>query len=269
MKKFLRRKKIDDSKSISVSISSLDSIDKNVLTCIANAKGKGKVEDNEPRNALEFQCDLSVDDDGSEYDSEDQYRTKTKELNSALRKYGRRARKLDRRAKEILQMNLEIQELRLMTKRCDLQMGALDEEARNARLERRMIHNISSPDIDTEVKKKEPMYFKKYKNLRNGSDAKNLLGMVRQRQRALQHLEVMVYRKYLEYKGSSTMQTSKADTDQSASTAQVPSFSEMFQSIRAQLERRHQDSPNINNSQNLAIECVPVDYKIRNDFTSR
>lgn len=265
MRKFLRRKKIDDSKHISASTSSLDSIDAiNNKNAKSKTKGKVQVEESEPQV---FLGNLSVDDESTECDSEDQYLAKNKELNSALRKYRRRSRKLDRRAKEIHQMNLEIQELRLMTKRCDLQMGALDEEARNARLERRSIHNISSPDIDIEVKRKEPMYFKKYNNLKNRNEAKNLLGMVRQRQRALQHLETMVYRKYLEFKGA---QMAKAEPDQIQNAAvPVAGFSEMFESIRAQLERRNPDSPNINNSQNVDIECVPYPVKLRKNFTSR
>ena len=52
--------------------------------------------------------------------------------------------------------------------------------------------------METEVRKKEPMYFKKYSNIKNANEAKNLISLVRQRQRVLHRLEVMTYRKYLD-----------------------------------------------------------------------
>ena len=46
--------------------------------------------------------------------------------------------------------------------------------------------------LEAEVRKREPLFFKKYNAIKTSSDAKNMMHTVRQRQRALQYLELMV-----------------------------------------------------------------------------
>lgn len=50
---------------------------------------------------------------------------------------------------------------------------------------------------EAELKKKIPIFFKKYSNAKTTADAKTALNSVRQRQVALHQLELLIYMKYL------------------------------------------------------------------------
>lgn len=53
---------------------------------------------------------------------------------------------------------------------------------------------------EADAKKKEPVLYKKYTNIKSSNDAKNLLTLLQQKIRAMQYLELLTYNKTMEYR---------------------------------------------------------------------
>lgn len=59
-----------------------------------------------------------------------------------------------------------------------------------------IIFTVSSGD-ESEIRKREPILFRKYNNVKTFKEAKSLTVLIRQKKAALQNLEILAYKKYL------------------------------------------------------------------------
>ncbi|XP_046573107.1 uncharacterized protein LOC124281131 [Haliotis rubra] len=127
------------------------------------------------------------------------YDDKRGDLNSRYSLHRRRDRKLSRMKHGLLEMDSEMKELQRMLTRTEAEIKAVEGEAKEKLQELENVLKRVDVETEVEVKKKEPLLFKKYTNLKTSSDCKSLIRTVRQKHRALQHLELLVYRKYVKF----------------------------------------------------------------------
>ncbi|XP_067669860.1 uncharacterized protein [Haliotis asinina] len=125
------------------------------------------------------------------------YDDKRGALNSRFSLHRRRDRKLSRMKQGLLEMESEMKELQRMLARTEAEIKAVEGEAKEKLQELENVLKRVDVETEVEVKKKEPLLFKKYTNLKTSSECKALIRTVRQKHRALQHLELLIYRKYV------------------------------------------------------------------------
>ncbi|CAC5413202.1 unnamed protein product [Mytilus coruscus] len=119
-----------------------------------------------------------------------------RKLNSALRKYRRTETKLRRKKNEIVQMESEIENLMQAVKNNEVSMESLHEEFDSKKLEMLAITSFITPESESDIRKKEVLCYKRYSNIKTVVDAKSVLTMIRQRQKALKTLEILTFKKY-------------------------------------------------------------------------
>ncbi|XP_071085567.1 uncharacterized protein [Haliotis cracherodii] len=158
------------------------------------------------------QADDSVCDIIDIFIDDIKYDDKRVDLNSHFSLHRRRHRKLSRMKRGLLEMESEMKELQRMLTRTEAEIKAVEGEAKEKLGELENVLKRVDVETEVEVKKKEPLLFKKYTNLKTPSDCKNLIRTVRQKQRALQHLELLVYRKYVRLQHSGIPSPEKPKT---------------------------------------------------------
>ncbi|CAG2206401.1 uncharacterized protein LOC143067674 [Mytilus galloprovincialis] len=119
-----------------------------------------------------------------------------RKLNSTLRKYRKTEKKLRRKKIEIVQMESEIENLMQAVKSNEVSMESLHEEFNSKKLEMLAITSFITPESESDIRKKEVICYKRYSNIKTVVDAKNVLTMIRQRQKALKTLEILTFKKY-------------------------------------------------------------------------
>jgi len=85
--------------------------------------------------------------------------------------------------------------------------------------------------VEKFAKRKEPLYYRKYSNVKTADDAKNLMDSITQRQKALSNLEIMTYKKYLNLSHELKIRAWK----NKAMVVNKPNFGVVFQTIRDRL----------------------------------
>ncbi|XP_033759432.1 uncharacterized protein LOC117341676 [Pecten maximus] len=142
--------------------------------------------------------DGSCHDSSSDVTSESvDCRRKRRKLSSLLRRKSKKELKLDRKQREILQIDAEIKEVMRMLKHIDVREIALDEEVQFKKLELISMFPNVTEEAEADVRRKGTLYHRRFTNIKTATDAKSLLTMIRTRKYALDQLEILTYRKYV------------------------------------------------------------------------
>lgn len=116
-----------------------------------------------------------------------------------------------------------------------------------------------------EVKKKEPVLYKKYTNTKTASDAKSLLTTIRQKIQSMQYLELMTFNKSMEYKHGLKRDPVKKAFGQISQKDKANRFGHLNESFQIAM-KNVQNSTSDNKSKNqetptyatVTIETVPI-----------
>ncbi|XP_045201668.2 uncharacterized protein DDB_G0284459-like [Mercenaria mercenaria] len=143
-------------------------------------------------------------DDDSDETSEDfddrMAENRKRKLKSQIYKLRRQREKLRRRQTDALAMEQEIREVMSLIRITKQQTEALKEDVLNKKCEMKFLATEVPEGYEMEARKKEPVFYKKYNNVKSASEANNLLTNLRQKIKALQYIELLTYNKYLEHK---------------------------------------------------------------------
>lgn len=147
--------------------------------------------------------DDNNDNDGGETseDFDEQIAENRKQkLKAQIDKLRKQRDKLRRRQTDMLSIEREIREVISLTRTAKLQSAALKEDLLNKKCELKFLASEVPEGYEIEAKKKEPVFYKKYLNVKTAMEASDLLANVRQKLKALQYIELLTYNKYLECK---------------------------------------------------------------------
>ncbi|XP_012935948.1 uncharacterized protein LOC101864186 [Aplysia californica] len=116
-----------------------------------------------------------------------------------IRRYRKKTAKIAALQKYIDQLNRETAELKRLHTQANRATRALLLEGREVKNAMAAVCDVTVATIrkETQAQKLEPLCYRRYINLRTAADATNVLTAIRNRQRALSDLEVLVYRKQL------------------------------------------------------------------------
>ncbi|CAG5120099.1 unnamed protein product, partial [Candidula unifasciata] len=133
------------------------------------------------------------------YKLKQQVNHQTGKLNKLFDKYRSRAVKIERLQKYLEQLNREKEEMCRLLEGVNKETAALRLEAAELRCTVSAVCDSSVTTIgkETEARRLEPTCYRRYTNIRTVADASNALAAVRCRIKALNEMEVLVYRKQL------------------------------------------------------------------------
>ncbi|KAK3606991.1 hypothetical protein CHS0354_011860, partial [Potamilus streckersoni] len=141
--------------------------------------------------------------------------------------------------KEVMMMETEVRELMRLCKILEDQTSALEEDVQNKKCEMNAFGSLVTGDAETEVKKREPLYYKKYNNIKNVNEAKSLLSIIRHKANALRHLEIMTYQKLLDFQYQLKSEVVKQKTILvKKDSSKRRNFEFVFDAIRSRFERQ-------------------------------
>ncbi|BFZ06689.1 hypothetical protein BsWGS_09728 [Bradybaena similaris] len=123
----------------------------------------------------------------------------TGKLNKLMDKYRSRTRKVERLLQYLNQLSKEKDEMCRLLQNVNKETAALRLEAAEFRCTVSAVCNtaVNTIGMETEARRLEPNCYRRYTNIRTAADASNALAAVRSRIKALNELEVLVYRKQL------------------------------------------------------------------------
>lgn len=134
-----------------------------------------------------------------------EYKKTARKLNVAMQKLRRKEAKIKRRQRDIICMQRELCELTRLMHIANTQALSLDLAIDQTRMEMASLcSQIESSSEEDVIRKREPLCYKKLKNASTKGDIEKALSMIRGRQEALKHLEVLAYRKLLMHSNSLT-----------------------------------------------------------------
>ncbi|KAL3846982.1 hypothetical protein ACJMK2_017922 [Sinanodonta woodiana] len=164
---------------------------------------------------------------------------KRKELNSLLKKYKKKENLVAQKQKEVLMMETEVRELMRLCKILEDQASALEDDVQNKKCEMNAFGSLVAGDAEAEVKKREPLYYKKYNNVKNANEAKHLLSIIRHKANAMRHLEIMTYQKLLDFQYQLKSEAVKQKTLLvKKDLSKRRNFEFVFDAIRSRFERQ-------------------------------
>ncbi|XP_062576538.1 uncharacterized protein LOC134238426 isoform X2 [Saccostrea cucullata] len=148
------------------------------------------------RSGSESSSYARLNEDARETDGE--YKNTCRKLNSAMQKFRRKEAKIKRRQRDIVCMHRELCELTRLMHLANVQAISLEQAVDHTKME---MTTLCSQYYDSEedIRKREPLCYKKFKNASTKADTEKVLNMIRGRQNALRHLEVLAYKKLLMY----------------------------------------------------------------------
>nr|XP_022286344.1 uncharacterized protein LOC111099205 [Crassostrea virginica] len=126
-----------------------------------------------------------------------EHRRTSRKLNASMQKLRRKEAKIKRRQKEIVCMHHELSELARLMQQANCHADSLDLAIDLTKMEMAALCSQIDSNVEETIRKREPLCYKKYKNASTKSDVEKALAMIRGRQDALRHLEVLTYRKLL------------------------------------------------------------------------
>lgn len=168
-------------------------------------------------------------------------RRKRRKLSSLIRRKSKRDLKLDRKQREVMQIDAEIKEVMRMLKHIDIREIALDEEVQFKKLELISMFPNVTEEAEKEVRRKEMIYHRRFTNIKTTSDAKNLLSVIRARKHALDQLELLTYRKYVEIQHEIETKESTKVKVQPLNPCR-PNFDHLFSVIRERIAQQQQST---------------------------
>ncbi|XP_061184923.1 uncharacterized protein LOC133192925 isoform X2 [Saccostrea echinata] len=151
------------------------------------------------RSCSESSSYARLNEDARETDGE--YKKTCRQLNSAMQKFRRKEAKIKKRQRDIVCMHHELCELTRLMHLANVQANSLDQALDHTKME---MATLCSQNYDSEedIRKREPLCYKKFKNASTKADTEKVLNMIRGRQNALRHLEVLAYKKLLMHSNS-------------------------------------------------------------------
>ncbi|KAL4220428.1 hypothetical protein ACF0H5_020831 [Mactra antiquata] len=120
-------------------------------------------------------------------------------LRQQVHKLGKEEKKLKRYQRESLALDDELNEVTTLISRVQIHNSALSDDILNKKCELNFLHSAVPDDYDTEAKATEPVFYKKYSNVKSAEESKNLLQTIRKKIKALEYIELMVYDKYVDF----------------------------------------------------------------------